>query len=95
MSENDFQTVIEAYKDDSISMRAIKEAVTGNHENRALMSLLPVTQDDQQQFFEKLRKNAIKSIAPVSVESNTGALMGLSWILMVMERVDENLILLQ
>ena len=95
LSENDFHTVIEAYKDDSISMRAIKEAVTGNHENRALMSLLPVTQDDQQQFFEKLRKNAIKSIAPVSVESNTGALMGLSWILMVMERVDENLILLQ
>ncbi|MFR1062303.1 MAG: hypothetical protein ACLSEY_18490 [Enterocloster sp.] len=35
LSENDFQTVIEAYKDDSISMGAIKEAVTGNHENGA------------------------------------------------------------
>ena len=95
LSENDFQTVIEAYKDDSISMRAIKEAVVGNHENRDLVSLLPVTQDDQQHFFEQLRKNAVKSIAPVSVESNTGALMGLSWILMVLDRVDENLLLLQ
>ena len=91
LSENDFQTVIEAYKDDSISMRAIKEAVVGNHENRDLVS----TQDDQQHFFEQLRKNAVKSIAPVSVESNTGALMGLSWILMVLDRVDENLLLLQ
>ena len=95
LSEDDFQNVVEAFKDDTLAMRAIKAALKENPESRVLIKYLPFTKEDQADLFEQLKKNTVKSIRGVSADNNAGALMGLSWILKLLEKVDDNLIMVQ
>ena len=91
MDPENFPAVLEAYEGDALSMAAVTDAVRNSH-NVDLMELLP-QRVDQGEVFAQLRKNASKYIAPVNLDNNTAAQFGLSWIVKVLDRMNDNLIM--
>lgn len=91
MDPENFPAVLEAYEGDTLSMAAVTDAVRNSH-NVDLMELLP-QKVNQGEVFVQLRKGASKYIAPVNLDNNTVAQMGLSWFVKVLDHMNDNLIM--
>ena len=91
MDPENFPAVLEAYEGDALSMAAVTDAVRNSH-NVDLLDLLP-QKVDQGAFFAQLRKSASKYIAPVNLDNNAAAQMGLSWFVKILDRTNDNLIM--
>ena len=48
---------------------------------------------NQGEVFVQLRRSASKYIAPVNLDNNTVAQMGLSWFVKILDRMNDNLIM--
>lgn len=91
MDPENFPAVLEAYEGDTLSMAAVTDAVRNSH-NVDLMELLP-QKVNQGEVFAQLRKNARKYIAPVNLDNNAAAQMGLSLLMKILDRMNDNLIM--
>ena len=91
MDPENFPAVLEAYEGDTLSMAAVTDAVRNGH-NVDLLELLP-QKVNQGEVFVQLRKNASKYIAPVNLNNNAAAQMGLSLLMKILDRMNDNLIM--
>ena len=91
MDPENFPAVLEAYQGDTLSMAAVTDAVRNSH-NVDLLELLP-QKVNQGEVFVQLRKNASKYIAPVNLNNNAAAQMGLSLLMKILDRMNDNLIM--
>ena len=91
MDPENFPAVLEAYEGDALSMAAVTDAVRNSH-NVDLLELLP-QKVNQGEVFVQLRKGASKYIAPVNLDNNTAAQLGLSWFVKVLDHMNDNLIM--
>lgn len=93
VSEEDFKCIVEAFKEDSFAINRIKEALKESKNGAAYAGMLPYTYEDQIKLFGKLKTNTVKYIRPVTVGNNSGAQMGIQWLLDSIETLRDDLLL--
>lgn len=95
VSEADFKGIVKAFENDSLALKAIKGKVIALRMPMEFLSYLPVTNDVVLDGFALLKKNVIGSSHVLPAGNSIAAQSHLSMALKTLDRMDDQLILIE